>query len=79
MLRMWEGTLELLFGAWRTTALVSSMKEDGTTLLKSPLGFENIGRENFGEWPAIRQIRQYFPTPKFSHVRYIYIYIHSNI
>ena len=24
--------------AWRTTALVTSMEEDGTTLLKSPLG-----------------------------------------
>ena len=93
--------------AWHTTTLVTSMEEDGTTLLKSPLGsgrpfsftssslsswrcfglkyfssptiviilfrysvrrFKNIGRENFGEWPAIRQN---FPTPKFSLVRYL--------
>ena len=40
------------------------------SLLKT-LAFLNIGGENFGELPAIRQIRQNFPPPKFSHVRYI--------
>ena len=32
--------------------------------------FENIGEENFGEWLTIRQIRQFFPLPKFSLVWY---------
>ena len=35
------------------------------------LAFINIGGENFGNLPTIRQIRQNFPPPKFSHVRYI--------
>ena len=34
------------------------------------LAFINIGGENFGELPTVRQIRQNFPPPKFSHVRY---------
>ena len=33
------------------------------------LAFINIGGENFGELPTVRQIRQNFPPPKFSHVR----------
>ena len=40
------------------------------SLLKT-LAFINIGGENFGELPTIRQIRQIFPPPKFSHVRYL--------
>ena len=40
------------------------------SLLKT-LALINIGGENFGELPTIRQIRQNFPPPKFSHVRYI--------
>ena len=39
------------------------------SLLKT-LAFINIGGENFGELPIVRQIRQNFPPPKFSHVRY---------
>ena len=39
------------------------------SLLKT-LAFINIGGENFGELPTVRQIRQNFPPPKFSHVRY---------
>ena len=35
------------------------------------LAFINIGGENFGKLPTIRQIRQNFPPPKFSHVRYL--------
>ena len=34
------------------------------------LAFINIGGENFGESPTVRQIRQNFPPPKFSHVWY---------
>ena len=34
------------------------------------LAFINIGGENFGELPTLHQIRQNFPPPKFSHVRY---------
>ena len=34
------------------------------------LAFINIGGEKFGELPTVRQIRQNFPPPKFSHVRY---------
>ena len=37
------------------------------SLLKT-LAFINIGGENFGELPTIRQN---FPPPKFSHVRYV--------
>ena len=33
------------------------------------LAFINIGGEDFGELPTVRQIRQNFPPPKFSHVR----------
>ena len=33
------------------------------------LAFINIGGENFGELPTVRQIRQNFPPPKFFHVR----------
>ena len=38
----------------------------------------SIGEENFGEWLTIRQIRQFFPLPKFSmydmcHVALIYL------
>ena len=40
------------------------------SLLKT-LAFINIGGENFGELPIVCQIRQNFPPPKFSHVRYI--------
>ena len=40
------------------------------SLLKT-LAFINIGGENFGELPTVCQIRQNFPPPKFSHVRYI--------
>ena len=40
------------------------------SLLKT-LAFINIGGENFGELPTVRQIRQNFPPPKFSHVRYL--------
>ena len=32
--------------------------------------FITIGAEKFGELYTIRQIRQNFPPPKFSHVRY---------
>ena len=39
------------------------------SLLKT-LAFISIGRENFCELPTVRQIRQNFPPPKFSHVRY---------
>ena len=35
------------------------------------LAFINIGGENFGELPTVRQIRQNFPPPKFSHIRYL--------
>ena len=31
--------------------------------------FINIGKEKLGELNAIRQIRQFFLPPKFSHVR----------
>ena len=30
----------------------------------------NIEEENFSEWLMIRQICQFFPLPKFSHVQY---------
>ena len=40
------------------------------SLLKT-LAFINIGGENFGELPTVRQIRQNFPPPKFSHIQYI--------
>ena len=40
------------------------------SLLKS-LAFINIGGENFGKLPTVRKIRQNFPPPKFSHVRYL--------
>ena len=40
------------------------------SLLKT-LAFINIGGENFGELPIVRQIRQNFLPPKFSHVRYL--------
>ena len=40
------------------------------SLLKT-LAFINIGGENFGELPTVRQIRQKFPPPKFSHVWYL--------
>ena len=33
------------------------------------LAFINIGGENFGELPTVRQIRQNFSPPKFSHIR----------
>ena len=39
------------------------------SLLKT-LAFINIGGENFGKLPTVHQIRQNFPPPKFSHVRY---------
>ena len=39
------------------------------------LAFINIGGENFGELPTVRQIRQNFPPPKFSHVRYVCMYM----
>ena len=35
------------------------------------LAFINVGGENIGELPTVRQIRQNFPPPKFSHVRYL--------
>ena len=34
----------------------------------------NIGKENFGEWLMIHQIRQFSPT-KISHAQYMYILI----
>ena len=40
------------------------------SLLKT-LAFINIGGENFGELPIVRQIRQNFPPPKLSHVQYV--------
>ena len=46
------------------------------SLLKT-LAFINIGGENFGELPTVRQIRQNFPPPKFSHVWYNKVY-HKN-
>ena len=44
--------------------------ESVSSLLKI-LAFINIGGENFGELPTVRQICQNFPPPKFSHIRYI--------
>ena len=38
------------------------------------LAFINISGENFGKLPTVHQIRQNFPPPKFSHVRYLLEY-----
>ena len=45
--------------------------ESVSSLLKT-LAFINIGGENFSELPTVHQIRQNFPPPKFSHVRYMH-------
>ena len=47
------------------------------SLLKT-LAFINIGGENFGELPTVRQIHQNFPPPKFSHVQYLCLFMHAN-
>ena len=43
------------------------------------LAFINIGGENFGKLPTVRQIRQNFPPPNFSHVWYVMLEDLSNI
>ena len=76
---MWEN-----FGVgkfWRINgSKVFDEKKFGESVgsLLKILAFINIGGENFGELPTVRQIRQNFPPPKFSHVRYLK-FLFSNI
>ena len=71
MYRTWEN-----FGGgnfWRINGSKVFGKEnfgESVGSLLKTLAFINIGGENFGELPILRQIRQNFPPPKFSHVRY---------
>ena len=76
MYRMWEN-----FGGgkfWRINGSKvfgeEKFGESVRSLLKT-LAFINIGGENFGELPTVRQICQNFPPPNFSHVRYYVSYI----
>ena len=66
---MWEN-----FGGgkfWRINgSKVFGKEKFGESVGSLFLAFINIGGENFGELPTVRQIRQNFPPPKFSHVRY---------
>ena len=68
--RMWEN-----FGGgkfWRINGSKvfgeEKFGESVSSLLKT-LAFINIGGENFGELPTVRQICQNFPPPKFFHAR----------
>ena len=68
--RTWENFGEGKF--WRINGSKvfgeENFGESVGSLLKT-LAFINIGGENFGELPIVRQIHQNFPPPKFSHVR----------
>ena len=59
--KIWRINDSKVFGAEKIGESVDS-------ILKI-LAFINIGGQNFGELPTVRQIRQNFPPPKFSHVR----------
>ena len=61
--KFWRINVSKVFGEEKIGESVGS-------LLKT-LAFINIGGENFGELPTVRQIRQNFPPPKFSHVWYL--------
>ena len=68
--RMWENFGGVKF--WRINGFKVFGKEkfgESVGSILKILAFINIGGENFGKLPTVRQIRQNFPPPKFSHVR----------